>query len=75
MTDIADEAQLVEEAERDHAVAVIRRRAARPAEIRLDCAACGDPIEPDRLKANPSAKRCLRCQEAFERHQRLFPKG
>lgn len=75
MTDFADDAQLIEEAERDSAVAQLRRRVARPVEIRLDCAACADPIEPDRLKANPGARRCLHCQEAFERHQRLFPKG
>ncbi|MGP1679687.1 MAG: TraR/DksA family transcriptional regulator [Burkholderiales bacterium] len=33
------------------------------------CADCGDEIDPARLKANPSARRCLRCQERHEHAQ------
>ena len=73
MADAADEAQLVETAERDSAVAEIRRRAATPVEVRTDCVACPDPIEPERLAANPAARRCLSCQETFERLQKLHP--
>ena len=33
------------------------------------CADCGDEIGQARLKANPAAKRCLPCQEKYERAQ------
>jgi len=33
------------------------------------CADCGDEIGQARLKANPAAKRCLPCQEQYERAQ------
>ncbi len=31
------------------------------------CSDCDNPIGNDRLMAYPTAKRCLRCQEAYER--------
>jgi DnaK suppressor protein len=31
------------------------------------CIDCGQPIAPARLEAEPSAGRCLRCQQAYER--------
>ena len=31
------------------------------------CAQCGNEIEPARLKVQPTAVRCLRCQEEYER--------
>lgn len=31
------------------------------------CSDCANPIGNDRLMAYPTAKRCLRCQEAYER--------
>lgn len=73
MADAADEAQLVETAERDNAVAAIRLQVAPPIETHTDCVACTDPIEPERLAANPAARRCLPCQETFERLQKLHP--
>lgn len=33
------------------------------------CSDCGDEIGRARLKANPAARRCLRCQEIQERAQ------
>jgi len=33
------------------------------------CSDCGDDIGQARLKANPSARRCLPCQEKYERAQ------
>lgn len=33
------------------------------------CSDCGDEIDAARLKANPSARRCLRCQEKYEHAQ------
>jgi DnaK suppressor protein len=32
-----------------------------------NCTDCGDDIGQARLQANPAAKRCLSCQEAYER--------
>lgn len=75
MTDVADEAQEIETAERESAVAEIRRKAAPSVRVFSDCVACSDPIETDRLNANPAARRCLMCQEAFERLQLLRKKG
>lgn len=31
------------------------------------CIDCGEPIDPARLKALPTATRCLRCQNRYER--------
>ena len=31
------------------------------------CSDCGNSISIERLKANPIAKRCIRCQEVYER--------
>lgn len=39
----------------------------------IACVDCDDPIDPDRLQARPAAVRCITCQEALERHRRLFP--
>ena len=33
------------------------------------CTDCGNEVGPARLKANPAAKRCLPCQEKYERAQ------
>ena len=34
------------------------------------CTDCGNEVGPARLKANPAARRCLTCQERYERAQR-----
>ncbi len=39
-----------------------------------ECVECGAPIGYDRLQAQPSAKRCLTCQEAYERHHESTPR-
>lgn len=31
------------------------------------CVHCGEPIALERLQAYPTARRCLRCQQAYER--------
>ena len=31
-----------------------------------DCAACGEPIAPARLRALPSARNCIACQREIE---------
>ncbi|MBE0614900.1 MAG: TraR/DksA family transcriptional regulator [Burkholderiales bacterium] len=41
-----------------------------------DCSDCGEEIGAARLKANPAARRCLSCQEKYERAQgQLFKAG
>lgn len=73
MTDFADDAQAIEERERH---ASIRRAIApdtRPRRFAEGlCEACADEIDPERLAANPTARRCLPCQETRERNSRLF---
>jgi DnaK suppressor protein len=32
------------------------------------CFECGEPINPKRLEANPTATMCIHCAEAFEQH-------
>ncbi len=34
------------------------------------CVTCGEPIDPKRLEAYPTAKRCLECQGAYDRSRR-----
>ena len=47
-------------------------RAIEAALIRLDeyeygdCVACGEPINPQRLALNPTARRCIACAEKLE---------
>lgn len=38
-----------------------------------ECVDCGEPIPGARLDANPSAARCIRCQEAFEKRSGASP--
>ena len=35
-----------------------------------ECSECGQPIHASRLTANPTARRCVACQEALEAHAR-----
>lgn len=72
MSDEVDQAQVVEERERQAALAVVLR-AASAEEGDGFCSGCGDAIDPDRLKAQPRAKRCVECQTARERFLKLFP--
>ncbi len=32
----------------------------------VECVDCGEPIEPKRLQANPTAVRCIACQTILE---------
>lgn len=77
MSDDADAAQLVEERERSASLAALRRGPAEPRRRKAEpyCETCGDEIEGERLAVLPHARRCLQCQEARERLQRLFSKG
>ncbi|MND22332.1 hypothetical protein D3C80_127080 [compost metagenome] len=74
MSDIVDMAEATEAMDRALRINAAQTAAARldgpPADAR-DCDDCADPIEPERLKAAPGARRCLCCEEARERQMRL----
>lgn len=37
----------------------------------IECIECGEEIEEERRRILPSARRCFRCQELFERPRRV----
>jgi len=37
------------------------------------CVSCGQPIEPERLEAHPTANRCATCQRAYEHDHATAP--
>ncbi len=44
-----------------------RTRPAAPLPKSRDCATCGEPIKPARLKVMPAARRCVACEHGVER--------
>ncbi|WP_374569671.1 TraR/DksA C4-type zinc finger protein [Phenylobacterium sp.] len=73
MSDDLDLAQRHEEFRRGHALSAAQARARQvlgPAAPNA-CVDCGDDIDEERRAAAPAARRCLTCQEALERRQRL----
>lgn len=77
MSDEADQAQGVEELEREAAI----RRVTAPSPVppkRLAegvCEVCAEEIEEDRRAAQPGARLCVECQSSRERLTRLFRKS
>lgn len=67
MTDIVDEAAWLTEAERSEGVR--RVQATLDEAGATECIGCGEPIEPARRAALPSARRCTPCQERVERRE------
>lgn len=66
--DDLDKAQVLSERERDAGIAGVQARiAGNGSDI---CVGCGDPIEPERRAAVPSARRCIDCQHQLEREGR-----
>jgi len=67
--DKVDEAQQLAEDRCEDALAARRRR---PPAIPSAgyCIDCGTPIAPKRLAVCPTARRCLDCQERYERESR-----
>lgn len=65
--DVADRAEEIVQIHRAAALDQVAAALAGPGSP--DCLDCEDPIEADRRAANPSARRCLACQEARERRQ------
>ena len=68
MTDQLDEAQALEERERDDCIA--RAAGQIKGHGATHCAVCGEPIDEARRKAMPSAIRCIDCQDSRERWSR-----
>jgi phage/conjugal plasmid C-4 type zinc finger TraR family protein len=64
-----ESAELLDEQQRDRAVARIRKDLELEGEA--ECRDCGDPIDVARRMALPSATRCFDCQEAHERSRRV----
>ncbi|MFN3990038.1 MAG: TraR/DksA C4-type zinc finger protein [Erythrobacter sp.] len=62
-----ERAETFERLSNEAAVARIRNNLAGLGE--QFCITCGDRIEEERRAALPSAKRCVGCQEQFERHK------
>lgn len=75
MSDDADRAQLLEIQERDRSIAQACATNDPTSVWTGDCVECRDPIETDRAAASPGCRRCLTCQEAFERRQKLFARS
>lgn len=65
--DVVDEAQQLDLDRRADALAARRTATAPPCTTTGICCDCGDPIEPERLAALPSARRCFDCQALAER--------
>lgn len=64
MTDLVDQAQEIEAAERERALRAALRPKAPPSVTAMGqpCLDCGEPIAPARLRAKPDAVRCTECQ-------------
>ncbi|ALL14276.1 TraR/DksA C4-type zinc finger protein [Caulobacter henricii] len=76
MSDIVDRAQEIEGFARERAIERVRGQAhARGPEDLVACVECGDPIGLERREVRPGALRCVECEEARERVQRLFSRG
>lgn len=64
MSDIIDDAQMIEERER--ALNIAAASQALRVEGSTDCVGCGEAIDEARRRAHPQARRCLPCQAALE---------
>jgi DnaK suppressor protein len=76
--DLADRAQHYEESERQAAI-YAATHPARETPVLHDgervCLGCADPISPARVKACPSAVRCIECQAIEDVRKRRFGHG
>lgn len=61
----------------DEAIArTLANRVQKPVTVRpVDCAECGDPIEPERRDAIAGTKHCAECAAYFAERDRLFNGG
>lgn len=51
---------------RNHAV-----KSQRKIDGEIVCMACDEPIQVERLRANPAAIRCIDCQSEYEHEERM----
>ena len=70
--DILDRAQQLEDLQRSQALKThFENRRPSIAQLIIDneicCRDCHEPIEPERLKANPHASKCISCQLLTEK--------
>lgn len=78
MSDLVDDAQVLEEAERDDALARIRRRVTHGDWRDLsaaECVECSEPIPDQRREAVPGVQTCVDCAQALEREQLRQARG
>ena len=68
--DALDDAAVLEQFDRDRALASQAARSIEPAQCIEQgvvwCIDCDTPISPERLKARPEAARCIDCQHVHE---------
>ncbi|MFA5423053.1 MAG: TraR/DksA family transcriptional regulator [Phycisphaerae bacterium] len=77
MGDIIDKAQENEElfrrnALKNHFAGKSSSSLKRTGKLKRKCKGCGEPIPKERLKANPEATRCVKCQENVEKNGEEF---
>ncbi len=74
MSDDADQAQAVEELERQAAIRRITAPSPPPPKRLAEgiCEVCAESIEDERLAALPTARVCVECQAGRERLAKLF---
>ena len=62
MSDVFDDASVIEQAHREQAIARQRAQAQGPDVRNVDCADCGDTIDPARRAAVRNCRRCIDCE-------------
>lgn len=69
----ADEAQSIEEADREAGLKLIQRQMKAGVILPTadNCVECGDMIPSARQAANPGCQHCTRCAEELERKARI----
>lgn len=66
VTDIFDQAQELEQAQREAAIAAAREHVGHGGSY-SHCEECGEPIPHQRQQAAPGCTRCIDCQSMHER--------
>lgn len=76
MSDLADHAGDLEEMQRNEALrarsAVVVEMPRQNGKGKRICLACEERLSQKRLKASPSAVRCVECQDLHEKRQRGY---
>jgi phage/conjugal plasmid C-4 type zinc finger TraR family protein len=72
VTDIYDQASVIEELHRQHALDRQRAQSNGPDTRYLDCMDCGESIPLQRRKAVRNCCRCIDCEKAAEARKKLM---